>query len=139
MRTSGGAAVVMLRKGAWVLSLFVLLLTGCLGLYTGITEFNQVSTPLQRSVNIGVLPYGVLGLVTAYGVLRKRQWSVWSAVAWTIAITYVPPAAIIGYGDEDASWASAAIAGFASLLLGLAVIWTAKTMTRRDRTADASM
>ena len=51
------------REIAWVLSLLLLFGTGALGLSNGVRELANTLTPLQRSVSIGVLVYGVLGAV----------------------------------------------------------------------------
>jgi len=52
------------RKIAWVLSLALLLFTGVVGIYNGITERSTGATTLQKSVTAGVFLYGVLGLIT---------------------------------------------------------------------------
>ena len=44
---------------AWVLSLVMLFATGALGLYNGVRELAYTLTPLQRSMSMGVLVYGL--------------------------------------------------------------------------------
>ena len=85
----------MARKIAWVLSLALLVLTAYEGIHNGITEWNQDNSPAQKSVTAGVFLYGVFGLVTAYGLFRRRRWSVVTAIAWGIAVTYVPGVALM--------------------------------------------
>lgn len=52
------------RKIAWVLSLALLLFTGVVGIYNGITQWSDGESTLQRSVTAGAFLYGVLGLIT---------------------------------------------------------------------------
>ena len=118
------------RRIAWILSLGLLLVTGGLGIYNGITERSDGGTALQKSVTIGVFLYGVLGLISAYGLFRRRAWSVSTAIAWGLVITYVPAAAIIGYGGEPTPVGSAISASGVTALLALGVIWTAHLVTR---------
>lgn len=116
----------MLRKIAWVVSLALLLVTGCLGFYNGLTEWHEAGTAAQRSVTGGVFLYGVLGLVTAYGLFRRKQWSLWTAIAWGLVVTYVPGVAVMADGDADATLRSAIVASAAAGLIALGVIWSAR-------------
>ena len=126
------------RKIAWVLSLALLIVLGVLGIRNGVAEWNSGTTPAQKSVTVGVLLYGVLGLVTAYGLFRRRRWSIGTAIAWSIAITYVPGVAIMAFGGEGAILSSAIAASAASAVIGAGVIWTAIVMTRGDTEPPAS-
>ena len=84
-------------------------------------------------MTLGVLLYGVLGLITAYGLFRRERWALGPAIGWAIAVTYVAGVAVMAYGGEDAILGSAiaAIAASAgSALIALGVIWTVRTTTR---------
>ena len=118
------------RRIAWILSLGLLVVTGGLGIREGITERSNGGTALQKSVTIGVFLYGVLGLVSAYGLFRRRTWSVGTAIAWGLVITYVPAAAIIGFGGEPTPVGSVIAASGVTGLLALGVIWSAHLVTR---------
>jgi hypothetical protein len=120
------------RKIAWALSLALLLFTGVLGIYNGITEWDASQTPVQKSVTVGVFLYGVFGLVTAYGLFRGRRWSVSTAIAWAVAVIYVPGVAVMVFGGEGAFISSAIAASAGSAIIALGVIWTAHAMTRGD-------
>jgi FtsH-binding integral membrane protein len=120
------------RTIAWVLSLLMLLLTGVVGFYNGLTEWGEGSTVMQHSVTAGVLLYGILGLVTAFGLFRRRRWSVGTAIAWALAVIYVPGVAVMVYGGDGATLGSAIVASGASAVIALGVVWTAHVMTRRD-------
>ena len=112
------------RKVAWILSLGLLFFTGVVGIYNGVTEWGEGRGPLQHSVTIGVLLYGVLGLISAYGLARRRRWSVRTVIAWSVALTYVPGVAVMAYAGDDARLGSAIAASAGSLLVALAVLWT---------------
>ena len=118
------------RKAAFVISLILLLFTGVVGVRNGLSEWGEGRTPMQHSVTIGVLLYGIFGLITAYGLFRRRRWSVATSIAWAIPITYVPGVAIMVYAGEGAVLGSAIAASVVSGLLALGVVWTARVMTR---------
>jgi hypothetical protein len=118
------------RKIAWVLSLAVLVVTGVLGVYNGLTEWEDGRTPMQRSVTVGVLLYGILGLITALGLFRRRRWSVGTAIAWAVAVIYVPGVAVMAYGGEGAIMSSAIAASASSAVIAMGVVWTAHLLTR---------
>ena len=63
--------MLMRWKIAWVVSLALLLFTGCVGIYNAYADWGEGLTPLQHSVTVSVFLYGVFGLVTAYGLLRS--------------------------------------------------------------------
>lgn len=123
----------MSRKIALVLSLAVLFITGVIGIYNGITERSTGATNLQKSVTVGVFLYGVFGLVAAYGLARRRPWTVRAAIAWGVMVTYVPGAATIAYSDEASPVGPALVASAASALIALGVLWTARTLTQRKK------
>ena len=118
------------RKVAWVLSLGLLLFTGVVGIYNGLTEWGEGRGTLQHSVTIGVFLYGIFGLASVYGLIRRQRWSIRTVIAWTVAVTYVPGVAVMAYADEDAILVSAIAASVGSLLIALGVLWTTNVMTR---------
>ncbi len=71
----------------------------------------------------------MFGLVTAYGLLRRRRWSVGTAIAWGVAVTYVPGAAIIAYEGKESLVVAAIASSVASALIALGVVWTARAMS----------
>ncbi|HET9636657.1 MAG TPA: hypothetical protein VFP26_12080 [Gemmatimonadaceae bacterium] len=118
------------RNIAWVVSLGLLIFSGVVGTYNGLTEWGEGRNSLQHSVTVGVLIYGIFGLISAYGLLRRQCWTLRTVIVWTIAVSYVPGVAVMAYAGEDAILASAIAASVGSLLLALGVIWTTKVMTR---------
>jgi hypothetical protein len=124
------------RSIAWILSIGLLLLTGCLGVYDGLTEWGGATTPGQKSVTAGVLLYGILGVVTAYGMFRRHRWSFSGAIAWGVVITYVAGTASLFY--SEAGIGAALAGGGATALIALGVIWTASVVTRAEPRAPAA-
>jgi hypothetical protein len=120
----------MARKAAWILSILVLANTGLLGLYNGVSELADAQTPLQRSVTIGVLLYGVLGLAALVALIVRHAAAIWLAVGWAIVVTYVASTAAIAYAGDDASVGGAIAAGGGAALIGLGVVWCARMITR---------
>jgi hypothetical protein len=120
------------RKIAWGLSLALLLLTGFLGVYNGVTEWDPTNSPIQKSVTAGVFLYGVLGLATAYGLFRRRRASRLTAIAWGIFVTYVPGLAVMVFSDEAGRLTSALAASGTTALLAAGVIWATYVMTRGE-------
>jgi hypothetical protein len=118
------------RKIAFVLALALLLFTGVAGIRNGVDDWGEAGTLAQQSVTGGVFLYGILGLITAYGLIRRRRWSVATAIAWAVVITYVPGVAVMAYGGEGATLGSALAASTGSALIALGVIWTTNVMTR---------
>jgi hypothetical protein len=116
------------RKIAWVVSLVLLFLSGLTGIYDGITELEGDETLLQMSVTVGVFLYGVFGLVTAYGLFRRRRWSVVTAIIWGVVVAYVPGAAVMAFGGRDAFLSSAIGASAGSAILAFGVVWTARAV-----------
>jgi hypothetical protein len=122
---------------AWILSLGLLLLTGWLGFYNGLTEWAGATTLGQKSVTAGVLLYGILGFTTAYGLFRRKGWSFTAAIVWGVVITYVAGAAVLFYGGPDAGIGAALAGAGATALIALGVVWTAKVITRAQPRAPA--
>ena len=123
----------MVWKIARVLSMALLLFTGCVGVYNGITEWGDGQTVAQHAVTAGVLIYGIFGLITVGGLILRRRWSLSTAIVWMIAVTYVPGLAVTAYADADTSLGSALAASVASALIALGVVWTTKVTTREER------
>ena len=120
----------MARRIAWALAILLLLVSGVLGVYNGSTEWADARTALQRSVTGGVLLYGVLGLVTGVGLLRRQRWSLPLAIAWGVVVTYVPGAAVMAYGGPDATPGAALAASLGAAFVALLVVAAAYASTR---------
>ena len=119
----------MKQKAAWILSMLLLLNTGGIGLYNGVTEMPDAQTALQRSVTIGVLLYGVLGLAAAVMLMMRRTAAVWLSAAWAVVVTYVASTAAFAYAAADATVGAALAGGLGAAAIGVLVVWCARTVT----------
>jgi len=114
-----------------VLSLLVLLTTGVLGMINGVTQPGEADDMLQFTVACGVLAYGVLGIVTAYGMLRRKRWAVPVGVVWGIIITYVASMATFAYAPEEATAVAAIAGGLGTALIAYGVVRTIRVSLAR--------
>jgi hypothetical protein len=133
-----------MRKAAWILSVLLLLVTGCVGLMNAVREWDDPSSALQRTVWLGVLVYGVLGVAGGVGVALRRRWSVPVAAGWAITVTYVGTVASFAFHDPTFSQ-SGTVTGtiaacIATALIGWFVVWSARrsTLSPTERPATAS-
>ncbi|HUQ84241.1 MAG TPA: hypothetical protein VM076_24025 [Gemmatimonadaceae bacterium] len=126
----------MRRRVAWILSILLLLNTGLIGLYNGVTELPDAHTPLQQSVTIGVLTYGVLGTAAAIALIARHRSAFWLSIGWAIVVSYVATAATIAYGGADAPIGGAIAGGIGAALIGVGVVWCARTVTRKATLHD---
>ena len=114
----------------WGLSIVLLLVTGALGLWNGSRELAGAHTALQRSVTIGVLVYGVLGILGGVLLATRRAAAVPLTVMWALVITYVAATAAHAYAGADATLAGAIAGGVGAGLIGLGVVSVARRATR---------
>jgi hypothetical protein len=105
------------RRVARIVAIALLGATGALGLRSGVFEWANPYSPFQRTVYVGVVLYGVLGIAAVYGSVRRRPWCERVVLAWGVAITFVSGTAPIAYGGPEVGL----VAAFASAL-GVAVI-----------------
>ena len=121
----------MARKAAWIVALLLLLNTGVLGVYDGLTELSDARTPLQRSVTGGVLIYGILGLAAAVALFVRHRWAVPLSIAWGIVITYVASAAAPAYAGDEATIGGTIAGGVGAGLIAVFVVWCARMVLLR--------
>jgi hypothetical protein len=125
------------RNVGWVVSLVTLFLSGALGLFNGVRELTDALTPLQRSVSIGVLIYGILGVGAGVALAARHPSSVWLAAMWGVVVTYVASFAAIAYAGAGATVVGAVASGIGSALIAAGVIWAARVSTRRTPAPQA--
>ena len=123
-----------MRKFAWIVSIVLLLVTGAAGLLNAANEFRNALSPLQFSVALGGLLYGILGVTAALGLMRRRAWSVRLALAWAVIVVYVGTVASFAYSDpwfqRKGTLAGVLGAFVGTALIGALVAWTARVGLR---------
>jgi hypothetical protein len=129
----------MRRTVAWALSVLVLLGTGAVGIYGGVNDLSGAATPLQYSVTLGVILYGVLGLAAGGLLIGRHGWSVWLAAAWAVVVTYVASTAALAYAGSNATAVGAVFGGIGAALIGAAVVWGARTAVRSGPARGVSL
>ena len=114
------------RSIARIVAILILAATGAIGIYNGFDEWANPYSPFQRAVYFGVVLYGVLGLVGAYGAIRRRRWSRPVAIAWAAMVTFVSGTAALAYGGADVTAFAAIAAGVSGALIGAFVVWAVR-------------
>ena len=129
-----------MKKLAFLLSVLLLLTTAFLGISNGIRERDDALSGLQQSVWFAVSLYGVLGLLGAVGLIRRRPWTVTVTTAWAIACTYAGTVASFAYSDptfsQQGTLAGVIGAFVGGALIGAFVVWTARSATRVPQSAE---
>lgn len=123
-----------MRKFTWISAVVLLLFTGGMGLMNAMREWDDPRSLLQRTVTIGVLLYGLLGLSGGIGLTLRKSWSVGVATAWAVVVTYVATVASFAFHDPSFSQSGTIVGTLASAivtaLIGWFVVRTARIATR---------
>src|SRR5688572_22154797 len=107
-----------MKKLGWILAIALLLVSAYAGITEGFAQLGDGNTMLQRSVTFAVALYGVLGVVGAVGLARRRPWSVTVIVAWGVATLYAATIATFAFSDptfSDSDTIKGTVAAFASV------------------------
>ena len=115
-----------MRNAVRWFSLFVMGLTGVVGLINASSELGDGASFLQRSVPYATAVYGVLGVIGFVAMLRRRAWAVPVAVCWAIASCYTATVASFAFHDpnfaDDGTLFSVLGAGVAMTVIGWIVM-----------------
>jgi hypothetical protein len=125
------------RKIGWYVSIAVVLVSSALGVWNGLSDWEINRTPLQASVTIGVLAHSLVGFAAAIALIRKAPAARWLTLLWTVLVAYVSSTASIAYAGDDATVGGAIAGGLGSALIGLAIHWCARVVTREPNAAVA--
>jgi hypothetical protein len=96
----------MRRRIFWWLSVLIVLAMTILGLYSGPEDFVHASKGGDRLLAVFVTIYGITGLISFYGMLRKRSWVMIPLVIFACAATFAGTFASIYYSPPDTWWIS---------------------------------
>jgi hypothetical protein len=118
------------QKIGWYISIAVLLLSSGLGLWNGLSDWEINRTTLQMSVTVGVLLHSLVGFAATGALIRRVPAARWLTLLWTVIVAYVSSTASIAYAGDDATVGGAIAGGLGSALIGLAINWCARVVTR---------
>ena len=123
-----------MKKVGWILAIAVLLVTSYLGVTEGFDDLGRQGPALERSVAFAVSAYGVLGLVGAVGLIRRRPWTVAVVSGWAVATVYAATVASFAFHDP-ALQKEGTLQGTAGVFLSLSMVcalmvWAARANTR---------
>ena len=126
-----------LRRIAWfrltalILALIALGATGFLGVHNVFNERSEAVTALQKSVTVGGGIYGILGVITALGLILRKSWAVRSAIAWAIVLTYTGSAANPAYAEMENLLIPTLSAFALCAVVAALVVWLTKVGSRQ--------
>lgn len=120
------------RIAARILAGLLLIVTGFLGGYNALSEWDDPATRLQRSVMVGSALYFAAGLIGGVGVLLRRRLGLIFAAVWGAVVTYTGTTAVLAY-DTAATPTSVVGAFLICMLIAGLVIWLAKVGTASVR------
>jgi hypothetical protein len=123
-----------MRKAARILAIVLIGATGWLGLREFLSDPFDGETRLQQSVSFAVALYGILGVLGAVGMIRRRPWSTAVSIVWAVAIVYAASIASFAFHDpgldKPGTWQGVAGAFVACALIGWYVVWAARESAR---------
>ena len=119
---------VTLRRALLVVAILLLLALAWLGLRGGIQEWPQAQSPAQRIQTAAQFAYGLLALLTAASITRSGMFGRVVRGSWLVAITVAGGMAPVVWGGS--AWWAGLVAGLASLLVGLVILWLLRAGAR---------
>lgn len=104
-------------------------------------EVGRLDTVLQNSVAFGDLLFGVLGLLAAIGMWRRRPWTVTVTVAWAVSVVCTATVASFSFSDptfqEPGTMIGTIATGLSTAIVTGLIVWAARVATRPSGAAAA--
>ena len=111
-----------------MLAVLLWLALGWLGVKGGIEQWPESQSLGQRVQSVAQLAYGLLSILAVATVARSDTLTTVVRVSWLAAITIAGGMAPVVWGD--AAWGAGLVAGLASFVVGLLVLWMVRVVTR---------
>jgi hypothetical protein len=100
----------------------LLLSTAFLGIMNGPSDLREVESTGQFVVGLAVTTYGIAGLTAAYGLWRRKRWTVPSTMIWAVGAITAASVSPIAYGGGEVTIAVALTSGLAAAAIVGAVL-----------------
>ncbi len=113
--------LIRARRIVLALAALILLAAAWSGLSGGLRQFPQSSTAGEMAQSVAQFAFGVFAVLSVVTALDRRAWVRWINWCWVISVAVAGGLAPVVWGG--ASPAAGALAGGASLLIGLGVVW----------------
>lgn len=101
-----------------------------------------MDTLLQNSVEFGDVLYGILGLLTAVGIWRRRTWTSTIAIAWSLTVVCTATIASFSFSDptfkNSGTMIGTIAAGVSTAVVTGLVVWAARVFSRPIGAAPAT-
>jgi uncharacterized membrane protein (DUF2068 family) len=114
-----------------VLVFLVLLLTAYTGFSNGLSDIRSAESTGQRVVSIAVAIYGITGLVSAYGLWRRKPWTRVTIALWGLSVFVAGSTAPRAYGGAEVNSLATITAVLAcAVMVGAVLVFVHRDLKR---------
>jgi hypothetical protein len=105
----------------WVILIFVLLF-GAAGLYNGPRDLLSSSRLGDRLLAVSVTIYGITGVISFFGLLKRRSWVMFPLLIFASAASFAGTFASIYYSPPETRFISGLAAGSSCVILMVLIL-----------------
>jgi hypothetical protein len=120
---------------AYVYTLGLFGLTAFYGM-GGPGDFADSATALQKICSVVVTAYGILGVLSAVGLIAKHRWVLRVTTAWGAVITMAAVLAPLAWAPGETTWWNTALGAALALALGWTVYRVVRWIIQPERETD---
>ncbi len=114
-------SLIRARRIVLALAALILLAAAWCGLNGGLRQFPQSSTAGQMAQSVSQFGFGIFAVLSVVTALDRRAWVRWVNWCWVVSVAVAGGLAPVVWGGATPS--EGVIAGGASLLIGLGLVW----------------